>query len=305
MSRNLENNINNILEIIKQYSNNNFENKIDTKELKGHLYKLANGFNILHDKIITILEMNKKESSKLKDNSITLLKSVDELNVKTKKSATALVETAASIEEIKKSIEINSETAGDLAKNTDEIRIVAENGKQYANETNAAMHNISEDIAAIAEAVSAIEQIAFQTNILSLNAAVEAATAGEAGKGFAVVASEVRNLANRSAKSAKDIKDLIEKAIERAHEGKEVTNQMLQGYENLNEILNKAIDKIVSVSSVTKEQKDAISQINYAIELLEKQINGNIEIVNLTKDVANKNDNIANEIVKEANKYKY
>jgi len=305
MSQNLENNINNILEIIRQYSDNNFKNKIDTNELKGHIYMLASGFNTLHDKITTILEMNKKEGDKLKGNSVVLLKNVDELNVQTKQSATALVQTAASIEEVKKSIEINSETAGELAKNTDEIKVVAENGKLYVNETDAAMHNISEDITAIADAVSTIEQIAFQTNILSLNAAVEAATAGEAGKGFAVVASEVRNLANRSAKSAKDIKDLIEKAIERSHEGKEVTNHMMQGYEKLSEILDKTIDKIVSVSSITKEQKDAILQINHAIELLEKQIKGNVEIVDSTKDVANKNDDIADEIVKEANKYNY
>ena len=305
MSQNLENNINNILEIIKQYSNNNFQDKIDTDNLKGHIYMLANGFNALHDKITAILEMNKKEGVRLKDNSAVLLRNVDELSTQTKQSATALVETAASIEEIKKSIEVNSETAEELAKNTDEIRVVAENGKMFVSETDAAMHNISEDITVIADAVSTIEQIAFQTNILSLNAAVEAATAGEAGKGFAVVASEVRNLANRSAKSAKDIKELIEKAIERSQEGKEITGHMMQGYERLSEILGETIDKIVSVSSITKEQKDAISQINHAVDLLEKQINGNVEIVNSTKDVANKNDDIANEIAKEANRYSY
>jgi methyl-accepting chemotaxis protein len=68
------------------------------------------------------------------------------------------------------------------------------------------MEDINTQVTAINEAISVIDQIAFQTNILSLNAAVEAATAGEAGRGFAVVAAEVRNLASRSAEAANEIK---------------------------------------------------------------------------------------------------
>ena len=78
------------------------------------------------------------------------------------------------------------------------------------------MYEINESTSAINEAITIIDQIAFQTNILSLNAAVEAATAGEAGKGFAVVAQEVRNLANRSAEAAKEIKNLVEVANQKS-----------------------------------------------------------------------------------------
>ena len=70
--------------------------------------------------------------------------------------------------------------------------------------------------------ITIIDQIAFQTNILSLNAAVEAATAGEAGKGFAVVAQEVRNLASRSAEAAREIKSLVENATEKTNNGKKL-----------------------------------------------------------------------------------
>ncbi|GKT31681.1 hypothetical protein ADUPG1_002087, partial [Aduncisulcus paluster] len=81
-------------------------------------------------------------------------------------------------------------------------------GEALASQTTLAMDEINTEVTSINEAITVIDQIAFQTNILSLNAAVEAATAGEAGKGFAVVAQEVRNLASRSAEAANEIKKL-------------------------------------------------------------------------------------------------
>ena len=79
-------------------------------------------------------------------------------------------------------------------------------GQDLVNKTVSSMEDINKQALAINEAIGVIDQIAFQTNILSLNAAVEAATAGETGKGFAVVAQEVRNLATRSAEAANEIK---------------------------------------------------------------------------------------------------
>ncbi|MFW2608565.1 methyl-accepting chemotaxis protein, partial [Aliarcobacter butzleri] len=87
----------------------------------------------------------------------------------------------------------------------------------------------------INEAIGVIDNIAFQTNILSLNAAVEAATAGEAGKGFAVVAGEVRNLASRSAEAAKEIKAIVENATSKANQGKSIATNMIEGYKELNQ----------------------------------------------------------------------
>ncbi|MFW2308286.1 methyl-accepting chemotaxis protein, partial [Aliarcobacter butzleri] len=76
--------------------------------------------------------------------------------------------------------------------------------------TPSAMNEIHKEVHAINEPITVIDQIAFQTDMLSLNAAVEAAPAGEAGKGFAVVAAGVRNLATRSADAAREIKEIVE-----------------------------------------------------------------------------------------------
>ena len=117
-----------------------------------------------------------------------------------------------------------------MTQHAKEVTDSVKEGEELASKTSLAMDEINEQVNAINDAITVIDQIAFQTNILSLNAAVEAATAGEAGRGFAVVAQEVRNLASRSAEAAKEIKDLVENANIKANEGKEIADVMIGGF---------------------------------------------------------------------------
>ena len=122
----------------------------------------------------------------------------------------------------------------------------------------------------IGETVNIISQIAFQTNILSLNAAVEAATAGEAGKGFAVVAGEVRTLASRSAEAAKQIKTLVENAHKKTQEGKDIASDMIEGFSELNKNISTTLDLINNVTVASKEQSTGMVQINDAVNNLDQ-----------------------------------
>ncbi len=301
----LETNIDNILKVLEQYSNYNYLNKIDQKSLKEHLLKLANGVNTLGDSITNMLVQNKSNGLTLEQSSSLLLANVDKLNLSSNEAAASLEETAAALEEITSNIRNNTENIAKMAKYSNEITKASSDGEKLANKTTLAMDEINTQVNLVNDAISVIDQIAFQTNILSLNAAVEAATAGEAGKGFAVVAQEVRNLASRSAEAAKEIKSIVEEATKKANEGKEIANEMIQGYKSLNDSINSTINLISDVEMSSKEQLSGIEQINDAVNQLDQQTQQNAAISTQTNDIAITSDKIAKLIVEDANKKEF
>ena len=301
----LETNIDNILKVLEQYSNYNYLNKIDQKSLKEHLLKLANGVNTLGDSITNMLVQNKSNGLTLEQSSSLLLTNVDKLNLSSNEAAASLEETAAALEEITSNIRNNTENIARMAKYSNEITKASSEGEKLANSTTTAMDEINTQVNLVNDAISVIDQIAFQTNILSLNAAVEAATAGEAGKGFAVVAQEVRNLANRSAEAAKEIKSIVEEATKKANEGKDIANEMIQGYKSLNDSINSTINLISDVEMSSKEQLSGIEQINDAVNQLDQQTQQNAAISTQTNDIAMNLDEVAKLIVEDANQKEF
>ncbi|MFX4236572.1 methyl-accepting chemotaxis protein, partial [Aliarcobacter butzleri] len=180
-----------------------------------------------------------------------------------------------------------------MAKLSSEVTKLANDGENFANQTTVAMDEINNQVNLVNEAISIIDNIAFQTNILSLNAAVEAATAGEAGKGFAVVAQEVRNLASRSAEAAQDIKTIVENATIKANQGKSIATNMIGGYKELNHSISQTINLINDIQNASKEQLSGIEQINDAVTQLDRQTQQNASIATQTQDIAIVADEIA------------
>ena len=301
MASNLESNIDNVLSVLEQYSSYNYLNKIDQKGLKEHLLKLANGVNNLGESITSILVENKSNGLTLQNSSSLLLENVDRLNISSNEAAASLEETAAALEQITSNIRNNTQNIAKMAKYSNEITRASSQGEKLANRTTQAMDEINTQVNLVNEAISVIDQIAFQTNILSLNAAVEAATAGEAGKGFAVVAQEVRNLASRSAEAAKDIKNIVEDATKKANEGKDIANEMIEGYKGLNDSISQTINLISDVEMSSKEQLLGIEQINDAVNQLDQQTQQNAMIASQTNDIALSADEIAKLVVSDAN----
>ncbi len=293
MSKNFEGHIQDVLQTLEQYSNYNYLHKVDNCGLKKHILKLANGVNTLGNAITEMLVENKKTGVTFDKNSNIFLKNIDELSKSSNQAAASLEETAAAIEEITSNIANNTSNVVQMANYANEVTHSVNEGQKLAQNTTASMDDISEQVGAINEAITIIDQIAFQTNILSLNAAVEAATAGEAGKGFAVVAQEVRNLASRSAEAAGEIKALVENATQKADIGKDTADKMIHGYNGLNENITKTIDLIKDVETASKEQKKGIEQINDAITQLDRQTQQNASIATQTTEVALQTDEVA------------
>jgi methyl-accepting chemotaxis protein len=305
MGSNLEQNIDNILTVLEKFSKYNYLNKVDTKGVKEHLLRLSDGVNSLGDSITQMLVENKKNGMIIDNSSNTLLKNVDILNQSSNAAAASLEETAAALEEITGNVSNTTEKIAQMSILAKNVTDSASEGQDLAIKTTKAMDEINQQVTAINEAITVIDQIAFQTNILSLNAAVEAATAGEAGKGFAVVAAEVRNLASRSADAAKEIKSLVGSANIKANEGKNIADSMISGYTSLNTNIDKTIELIADVSSASKEQQSGIIQINDAINSLDQQTQKNAEVASKTKSIAEKASSIATNIVRSADKKEF
>jgi methyl-accepting chemotaxis protein len=300
MADNLESKIDNVLHILEEYSQYHYLNKISTKDVKEHLLKLANGVNTLGDSITQMLIENKSNGLTLDQSSDILLSNVDKLNISSNEAAASLEETAAALEQITSNIRHNTESIAKMASFSSSVTHSAHEGEKLANQTTVAMEDINSQVTAINEAITVIDQIAFQTNILSLNAAVEAATAGEAGAGFAVVAQEVRNLASRSADAAKEIKSLVENATQKANQGKNIAGSMIEGYKQLNENISQTIGLISDIEGASKEQLLGIEQINVAVTQLDQQTQQNAMVASQTHDVAVITDEIAKLVVSNA-----
>ncbi len=182
---------------------------------------------------------------------------------------------ADTIKEITKEI---SDTANDSQKAktaTDKAINTLEIGNKQMKEMIGAMGEISNRSQEIHKIIKAIDDIAFQTNILSLNAAVEAARAGVAGRGFAVVAEEVRNLASKSAQSAKDTAMLIGETISAIEQGEHIANNTATSIQTITEETREVSYLVDSISSSSQYQSGAVRDINENVEAISGVIHAN------------------------------
>lgn len=189
--------------------------------------------------------------------------------------ASSVEELAATIQVVAGQIHQNAEAAKSASFKTNETVEAMNSANTKMEELVKAMEEIKERSAQISQIIKTIEDIAFQTNILSLNAAIEAARAGEAGKGFAVVADEVRNLASKSGEAANNTNELIESTVRAVEQGNGLVSEVAAMMEQV-ALSSGEVQKLnSSISDASAEAADSIVQIDTGVEQISNVVQTN------------------------------
>ena len=287
------------------YANGNFQIKADKSDIGAIVNTLLRCLNMIGTNVSEFLAMINKNGYVLDEKSNHLLALVNSLHNATINQASSLEETSAAVAEITSNIADTSVKAKNMLEIATKTKNYANDGIKLVENTEKSMLEINDSTSAIQEAITIIDQIAFQTNILSLNAAVEAATAGEAGKGFSVVAAEVRNLANRSAEAAKQIKNLVEVASQKSIDGKNYSQEMKNSFEKLASMIEENTVIIGDVAKSNETQMLNISQISETMNRLDYITQENANMATKTKELATQTNEVALNMIKAASLNSY
>ena len=189
--------------------------------------------------------------------------------------AGAVEELTATVESVSGIAEKGAQTAADAYQNVLTAIDNAGKSREDLKALTDAMERISSTSMEIQNIIGSIEDIASQTNLLSLNASIEAARAGEAGKGFAVVADQIGKLAGDSAKAAVNTRDLIEKSLQEIENGNQITEKTVAALNEILEAMNSFEDVAKTSSTNSSEQADMLKQIEQGIEQISGVIQSN------------------------------
>ena len=181
----------------------------------------------------------------------------------------------------------NSSKASDEAKQlASETLSAAREGHDAMKLMQQAMEEISQSNSEVVHITQAIDEIAFQTNLLSINAVVEAARAGDAGVGFAVVAEEVRKLAQTTAERAKNTSTIIEGTIKKTQRGTEIGSEVAVHFHHISSKAQDVDNHIADIHNASKQQSSAIHQVGGAIHDLEELTHSNVAIAGQSSETA-------------------
>ncbi len=299
-------NINRIVKVLSAYDNNDYTVRINAKGRTIGAMKVAfDKVDALGNTLSNNAKANFQNGLKLEKDANRLEQALSNIQKYLTEQSVELKDSVKELENITKLVRQTTQNAIAMAEHSQNVKKSVTIGQDLANKTSEKMEEIAKQVGLINDAIAVIDQIASQTNILSLNASIEAATTGKAGRSFAVVAQEVRNLANRSAKAAKEIKNLVGNATSETQEGKQIAEEMKDGYGKLKEYTNSTIKLIEEVTESSKFQQQKIEKINQNINSINTQGVENMKMSQEALKVAVTTRELADAITKEAKTKKF
>ncbi len=260
------------------------------------------------EKLVVQVQSQMDESQQMMESQRHVVENIAEISAAVNASVARMKDVAenisssaeeqqAALEDIANEItKVSDETEGSISE-SEQAAQAAQQSKELLADTHDEMVNminamteIERSSAQIQGVVKAIEDIAFQTNILALNASVEAARAGAAGKGFAVVADEVRNLAAKSAESVKNTSELIKASLEAVERGRDIADKVSRKTDDVIETAERSAKHARQINELTKRQADAVENVRTNIQnisgMVEMNAQTSVESTRIAADVA-------------------
>jgi methyl-accepting chemotaxis protein len=234
------------------------EYKGDYKKISGSINKIIDNLNLLVGDIL-------KSSEYVSESAVNVEKSSRNLSDDASNMASSIQEISASIQEMNAQTKSSVENAKEANKLVKETNDNADDGKNLMDSMLISMEEINNSSRNIRKIIKVIDEIAFQTNILAINASIEAEQAGQYGKGFSVVADEVRSLAAKCAEAAKNTTEMIEESINKVSTGIKISNETSKALLSINKNSTLSKQIVEDITRASEENATAFEQMNLAV----------------------------------------
>ena len=282
-----------------------------TREIPKHFDKrkdewgdIARGWDKAMKNFNNVINTVKNSAEQVSTAANEVLIGNNDLSQRTESQASSLEETAASMNQMASAIKESAENVSTSTSMVSEAKEDLVKAGNIVEDSVSKMNDVYESSNKIMDITKLIEGIAFQTNILALNASVEAARAGDQGRGFAVVASEVRNLAQTTQESVKNITSLITDSNEKINLAAKSVQESKEIFDEISDKMDKASSLMDRINIAAQEQERGIEQINIAINNMDAAVQKNAALVTEATSASESLLSEANELVRSIEYFK-